>query len=117
MQLEPEIRNLVINTATLDNLILQTMLYMQTPKQKQALVLPDKTTAQHQTRGFDRSSAQEPIWIGADYKQSVVKKTHQGGTHASPTTHWRRGHWRLIPVNRDSEITKPVWIRPTIVKG
>lgn len=103
-------------TQTIDNLILQVMLYLQTPKQKQVLVTPDKTTSLHQTRGFDPHSPQDPIWIGADYTQNVIKKPHQGGTHASPTTHWRSGHWRFLPV-ADSNTTKPIWIRPTIVNG
>jgi hypothetical protein len=104
-------------TQTIDNLILQTMLYLQTPQQKQLLLVSDKSTAKHQTRGFDPHSPQDPIWIGADYRQRTINKPHQGGTHASPTTHWRSGHWRFIPVERGSELTKPIWIRPTIVNG
>lgn len=101
-------------TNTIDNLILQTMLYMQIPQQKKLLV-SNTTTAKHQTRGFARHSPQEPIWIGQDFRQRTINKPHQGGTHPSPTTHCRRGHWRFIPINHDSDITKPVWIRPTIV--
>jgi hypothetical protein len=40
------------------------------------------------------------------------------GTHASPTAHWRRGHWRRVPVGeRESGGRKWVWIQPTFVNG
>jgi len=111
------VENETLFTQTIDKLILQTMLYMQIPKQKELSFESGRQTAKHQTRGFDPHSAQDPIWIGSDYIQRTIKKPHQGGSHASPNTHWRSGHWRFIPVARGSEVTKPVWIRPTIVNG
>lgn len=128
---KPVMGELIINTAfgsadqkeelhftqAIDKLILQTMLYMQLPQKKQILMPTDRATAPHKTRGFDPHSPQEPIWIGAEYRQQTIKKLPQGGTHASPDTHWRSGHWRFIPVGRGSVETKPVWVRPTIVNG
>lgn len=104
-------------TQTIDNLILQTMLYMQIPQQKEILIASNRDIAKYQTRGFDPHSPQDPIWIGQEFRQRTINKPHQGGTHASPTTHWRRGHWRYIPISSSNDATRPVWIRPTIVNS
>lgn len=103
--------------AQVTNLVLQTLLYMQTPKQRDRLAFGDGNRAKPQTRGFDPHSAQEFIWIGNDYRQPQIRRSPQGGSHASPQTHWRTGHWRFIPTSRNSEETRPVWVRPTIVNG
>jgi hypothetical protein len=35
------------------------------------------------------------------------------GTHASPSLHWRRGHWRML--HRGSEFEGRAWVRPCLV--
>ena len=39
-----------------------------------------------------------------------------GGTHSSPRTHWRRGHWRNQPVGAGRQGRELRWIRPVLVK-
>lgn len=106
-------------TSKIDSLILQTLLYMQLPKQGEVVRMEQpKTVAQHYKRiGFAPNSALNPILIGANYKQSMLRRPHQGGSHASPQTHWRRGFWRNIPVARGVEEKRTVWVRPTLVNG
>lgn len=60
-----------------------------------------------------------PTWLGKGYKPMVKRSASpQGGTHASPVTHWRRGHWRNQPVgSKDSSETKPIWIQPVLVNS
>jgi hypothetical protein len=54
-----------------------------------------------------------PSIIGGDYV--LPKAPPQGGTHASPRMHWRRGHYRRQacgPARRDHKI---IWIEPMLV--
>lgn len=55
-----------------------------------------------------------PRWLGKDYKPASSGAAR--GTHASPTAHWRRGHWRRAAVGARSEgQRKWTWIDPTFV--
>lgn len=103
-------------TNKINSLVLQTMLYMQLPKQVEDLPVPTETTSIHRTHGFDPNSPKEPIWIGLEYRERTIKKQHLGGSHASPVTHWRRGHWRNAG-NATANEPRITWIRPTIVNG
>ena len=50
----------------------------------------------------------------SDHRRMAHPDTHIPGTHASPRTHWRRGHIRRMMV-KGNPITR--WIKPTIVGG
>jgi hypothetical protein len=54
-----------------------------------------------------------PRWLGRTY----VKQTSrvETGSHASPSTHWRRGHWRRVPVGAQRQERRRTWIMPTLV--
>jgi hypothetical protein len=55
-----------------------------------------------------------PRWIGKDFKPSQQQRAPQGqGHHASPATHWRRGHWRNQPHGPSRQMMRPTWIQPT----
>jgi hypothetical protein len=54
-----------------------------------------------------------PRWIGRDFRRSP--STNLTGTHASPTTHWRRGHWRQQPYGEGRSERRLAWIKPTLV--
>jgi hypothetical protein len=41
----------------------------------------------------------------------------EGGTHASPKPHWRRGHWAQQPYGPGSLLRKPVLRQPVFVVG
>lgn len=105
-------------TNKVDSLILQTMLYMQLPKKEKDFSISTGTkTSKHFSHGFDPNSPQSPIWIGIEEHQRTVKKQPLGGTHSSPITHWRRGHWRVVANGSASDESRLTWIRPTIVNG
>jgi hypothetical protein len=64
-----------------------------------------------------------PNWIGKDY----VRRVHTGpgvsggavggGTHASPRTHWRRGHFSRRHVGVGRLEIRIVWIEPVLVNA
>jgi hypothetical protein len=58
-----------------------------------------------------RAKNKPPIyeWITIELKPGQVRKEHQGGTHASPARHQRRGHYRKLPSG------KLAWVKPTWV--
>ena len=56
-----------------------------------------------------------PRWIGAENFRVKTTNLASVGTHASPTTHWRRGHWRRTPVGEGGKDRKLSWIQPTLV--
>lgn len=43
------------------------------------------------------------------------RKRDQGGTHASPRLHWRRGHYRMQAYGVGLKERKQLWIEPVIV--
>lgn len=51
-----------------------------------------------------------PNWIGRNYKP--LTEGEQGGTHASPRAHWRRGHWRFQAWGTGRKERKRIRIRP-----
>jgi hypothetical protein len=58
-----------------------------------------------------RAKNKPPIfnWTTVELKPSAPRREHQGGTHASPARHERRGHFRKYPSG------KIAWVRPTWV--
>jgi hypothetical protein len=53
-----------------------------------------------------------PNVIGRCYR---TLREDQGGTHASPRLHWRRGHVRSQPHGPRWSLRKPVWIEPLLI--
>ena len=58
-----------------------------------------------------RAKNKPPIfnWTTVELKPSAPRREHQGGTHASPARHERRGHFRKYPSG------KIAWVRPSWV--
>lgn len=58
-----------------------------------------------------RAKDKPPVydWITVELAPSAPRKEHQGGTHASPARHERRGHFRKYPSG------KIAWVKPTWV--
>ena len=56
-----------------------------------------------------------PIFIGQAYK-SVIRRAGTG-THASPKVHWRKGHWKTVPVGEGRLGRDWRFIAPTLVMG
>lgn len=59
------------------------------------------------------------LWSPRYLGRKLVRKHSepQGGTHASPTTHWRRGVLRILRVEpgKPWKANKEIWIEPTLV--
>lgn len=54
-----------------------------------------------------------PRWIGKKYvRREIVSK---GGSHNSPRTHWRRGHWRNQAIGEGRQDRRRTWIEPILV--
>lgn len=55
-----------------------------------------------------------PRMIGENFGRSVYGDQH-GGSHASPSVHWRRGHWRNQRKGPALSIKELIWIEPVQV--
>ncbi len=55
-----------------------------------------------------------PRWIGKISAQKT-RSMPGHGTHLSPSSHWRRGHWRRQPVGEGRRDNRMTWIRPIFV--
>ena len=57
-----------------------------------------------------------PRWVGRNYTQPESEfqpRPHQ--KHQSPQTHWRRGHWRRVPMGKGRKGREWRWIKPVLV--
>jgi hypothetical protein len=109
-------------TARVRNVVLQTMLAL---TYRPDLLEAEELVATPRRSPRAKPKASTPPTLTPRYLTSPVaapQKARGGGagagTHASPTAHWRRGHWRRVPVGeRESGGRKWVWIQPTFVNG
>ena len=64
------------------------------------------------------SSTRYPRWLGKNYQSKSVL-TAEKGTHCSPCTHWRRGHWRVLESGEGKrwKEAKRLWIEPVLVNS
>ena len=95
-----------------DNLILQTLLFLQTR--------PDDVVAEiPESKGFSQSPGKQklaPIWIG--YRYQIQKERsplgESGQRQRQSSGWWRRGHWRRVPIGkREENLRDWRWIEPT----
>ncbi|MEG3981863.1 hypothetical protein QUA08_13915 [Microcoleus sp. T3B2] len=76
--------------------------------------------AKTKSKGFaierTSSNTRYPRWFGKNYQSQSVLSTGKG-THLSPCTHWRRGHWRVLESceGKRWRDTKRLWIEPVLV--
>ncbi len=70
-------------------------------------------------KGFGKNSNKNvysrPLWIGKGYQPVSRQPSGFQGTHASPTPHWRRGHWKRVAFGENRSQRKRTWIKPTLV--
>jgi hypothetical protein len=57
-----------------------------------------------------------PIHFGENY-QRKTSGAYKGGTHASPSMHWRRGHWVNQACGKNWSERRPIWKRPILVNA
>jgi len=70
--------------------------------------------------GFGKNSKEliVPRVIGEGYKPKVIRNYDPVGTHASPRTHWRSGHWRQQPFgSKEDPKYKTIWIEPVLINA
>ena len=87
-------------------------------------LLTDATEAEAKakSKGFANkqtsSSARYPRWLGKNYQSKSVLSAAKG-THCSPCTHWRRGHWRLLESGEGKrwKEARRLWIEPVLVNS
>lgn len=71
---------------------------------------------QNQSRNRTTTNRKKaPQWIGKRYESALASKTVGHSFHASPRTHFRRGHMRRVAIGQGRTARKWVWIEPTLV--
>lgn len=106
-------------TNKLAALVFQLMLVMQSmPEAITEAVSKSTNKKKNRKKQQIQTPMLNPRWIGREFKvkreSSPIAAT---GSHASPRTHWRTGHWRRVPVGEGRQQRKWAWIRPTLVNG
>ena len=97
------------------DLVFQLLLVMATQPQLVSEAAP-KTRRSAQGFGKAYDKFLNPIWIGRNYAHSSTSPANvPQGSHASPQTHWRRGHWRRVAIGPGRAQRKWNWIQPTLV--
>lgn len=108
---------------TVANILLQTLLYLQLSKDS----INDRTfyyngTGQKQLTPevFLKNDSREDYRLISLTENVVVSKEGHNNKsdhsqHASPITHWRRGHWRNQPCGEKLQDSKIIWIQPTLI--
>lgn len=102
---------------TLRNIVLQSLLIMQS--RPNLLEMGQPVGFGGVTKSGKTSLLNQllnPNWIGRNYQPPRVR-VDLGGTHASPRTHWRRGHTRLVAYGKGRTERRPHWIEPVLVNG
>lgn len=87
--------------------------------QPELIEVPQQSKKRHpkaKSKGQRKSEFANPRWIGKGYKHPVAR-SNGTGTHASPRTHWRIGHWRSQACGEKYQDRKILWIKPTIING
>jgi hypothetical protein len=98
----------------LRNLLIQTFLYQQTYRPREVYIPENSQTTKQQAQS--RIKPLSPIIIGKDYRIQRSQENFNGGTHTSPRTHWRSGHWRNQPYGkRENPQYKTIWLEPVLV--
>jgi hypothetical protein len=101
-----------------DKLLLQALLYLQLKPEAVSATPPSGQSGGSGFRGKGKPDPRqplEPIWLGKDYQPRVIGRSH--GSHASPRLHWRRGHWKRVPVGEGGRDRKWAWIEPTLINA
>lgn len=106
-------------TLDLRNLVLQILLILTYQPELVEAVTITEGRRQH-SKGFRPTSQEEnqaryPRWLGKNYKSKVERKT--SGTHASPVSHWRKGHWKRVVYGQGRTERRLTWIAPVRVVG
>jgi hypothetical protein len=95
-----------------DNLILQTLLFLQTRPDDVVAEMPDKGLG----KSLKGKQKLAPIWIGYHYQIQKERSPlgESGQRQRQRAGWWRRGHWRRVPIGkREENLRDWRWIEPT----
>ncbi|MEG3875772.1 hypothetical protein QT972_00110 [Microcoleus sp. herbarium7] len=84
-------------------------------------LLSDVSAQETRNKGFNKptdcnpSIVRYPRWLGENYQRKVCSE--QSDIHASPHSHWRRGHWRNLEAGDGKrwKENRKLWIEPVFV--
>jgi hypothetical protein len=100
------------NFFDIQNLILQSLMILQTYPELSEEVLPSevfKEGSKHNT-----SSHRLPRWLGGGrVRRNYSNETSPTGITVAP--HIRSGHWRSQPYGKQNQLRKMIWLRPVWV--
>jgi len=94
-------------SALLINLVTNMMFYMDSDGAS-----IEESQREGKSKGKGDSGLWSPKWVGQRHRRDTdtIK-----GTHASPRTHWRRGHWRNQAIGEGRISRKRLWIKPMLI--
>lgn len=103
-----------------EKIIIQTLLYLQI--RPDDLAAPQKVPVSNKGQGFGGGKSNKdrlnPLIIGQKFQPQTERISHQPhSTHATPRTHWRRGHWRRFALGEGRQQREWRWIQPVLVNG
>jgi len=101
----------------IEKIVIQTLLYLQ--------IRPDDLTTpaiSTKSQGFSKKTSKNgflnPLIIGQQFQPKTERvSTSPHSTHASPRTHWRRGHWLRVALGEQRQEREWRWIQPVLVNG
>lgn len=100
----------------ISNLVANLLLYFQAYPED----IEPSTQSTGPGTGFGKSEMRSPKilsprWVGRNYRQPQERPSQGHRKHTSPQMHWRRGHWRRVPVGKGRKGRKWCWIKPVLV--
>jgi hypothetical protein len=101
--------------------IVRLMTYLKYGDKHLVEVLPAESNARTKSQ-FSRKrpwlNATGPRMLLLDRMPATQRRDHQGGTHASPKPHRRRGHWKVLrhpKYRHHPQYGKQIYIKPSFV--
>lgn len=96
------------------NVALSCILYLAAIEPKKIIKttsLASKKEAHQQKQDIEETFR----WLDLSEINKQEKEVRSPSKHASPITHWRRGHWRNQPCGEKLQESKIIWIQPTLI--
>jgi hypothetical protein len=107
--------------AKMQSLVLQCFLLMQYEPEAITPVHEEEIERKVNPKGFTSKEAENknflyPRWLSEPTRVKTSRTNSEPTTtHASPSAHWRRGHWRNAAVGEGRVDRKWVWVRPALI--
>jgi hypothetical protein len=96
------------------NFVLALCTYLNLDRAKGTVEVAEMTGKAKAKRGKPGREFWKPAMIGVGLHPTGCATQ---GSHASPHSHIRRGHWRWQHYGKDNSLVKRKWIEPTLVMG